>query len=48
MLVDLLRDYILGMRKREELRMNNWKIVVFFIEMRKVEEKVDLKNKFKS
>lgn len=46
--VDLLRDYISGMRKREESRMNNWKIVVSSIETRKAEEKADLKNKFKS
>lgn len=45
--VDLLRDYISGMRKREESRMSEWMIVVPFTEMRKVEVRAGLK-KFKS
>lgn len=36
MSVDLLRDYISGMRKTEESRMSAWMIVVPFTEMRKL------------
>ena len=44
----MLIDYIPGKKKRKEISMNNWIVVVPFTEVGKLESRAALKKKFKS
>ena len=44
----MLIDYIPGKKKREQISINNWIIVIPFTEVGKVEATAALKKKFKS